>query len=64
MKGRMPIQAKANGLTLDEIPSELSHLNSLDLRNVHPIYENGCLATWATMFLFMDQLSIYLLILL
>ena len=32
MKGKMPIQAKANGLTLDEVPQELSDLNSLELR--------------------------------
>ena len=32
MKGKMPIQAKANGLSLDKVPQELSDLNSLELR--------------------------------
>ena len=32
MKGKMPIQAKANRLSLDKVPQELSDLNSLELR--------------------------------
>ena len=32
MKGKMPIQTKANGLSLDKVPQELSDLNSLELR--------------------------------
>ena len=31
MKGKMPIQAKANGLSLDKVPQELYDLNSLEL---------------------------------
>ena len=31
-RGSMPLQAKANGLKLCEIPSELSGLNALELR--------------------------------
>lgn len=31
LKGRMPIQAKANGLELDSVPDELSDLNALEL---------------------------------
>ena len=34
MKGKMPIQAKANGLSLDKVPQELSDLNSLELRPI------------------------------
>ena len=32
LKGKMPIQAKANELSLDKVPQELSNLNSLELR--------------------------------
>ena len=32
VRGSMPVQAKANGLKLCEIPSELSRLNVLELR--------------------------------
>ena len=32
MRGKMPIQAKANGLSLDKVPQALSDLNSLELR--------------------------------
>ena len=32
MNGKMPTQAKANGLKLDPVPTELSDLNSLELR--------------------------------
>ena len=32
MKGKMPIQPKANGLSLDKVPQELSDLNYLELR--------------------------------
>ena len=31
-KGKMPVQAKANGLQLDPIPNELEDLNALELR--------------------------------
>ena len=31
-KGNLPVQAKANGLALSDIPSELSNLNPLELR--------------------------------
>ena len=31
MKGKIPIQAQANGLSLDKVPQELSDLNSLEL---------------------------------
>ena len=31
-KGTLPVQAKANGLALSDIPSELSNLNPLELR--------------------------------
>ena len=32
MRGSMPLQAKANGLQLREVPPELSGLNALELR--------------------------------
>ena len=32
LNGKMPTQAKANGLKLDPVPTELSDLNSLELR--------------------------------
>ena len=34
MKGKMPIQAKVNGLFLDKVPQESSDLNSLELRHI------------------------------
>ena len=33
-RGNMPVQCKANGLNLDEIPNELNELNTLELRLV------------------------------
>ena len=40
--GVIPVQAKANGLKLSQIPSELSDLNALKLS----AYVYGCIAIW------------------
>ena len=42
VRGSMPVQAKANGLKLCEIPSELSRLNVLELRLICLL----CLLLW------------------
>ena len=48
-RGSVPLQAKADGLQLSEIPPELSGLNPLELRLILPTYtihENGSSAIW------------------
>ena len=47
-RGSMPLQAKANGLHLCEVPPALSGLNALELINLPAcaFYENGCIAFW------------------
>ena len=46
-KGNMPLQAKANGLQLCPVPSQLSGLNLLELRLIScSLHENGSIALW------------------
>ena len=35
-RGKLPVQAKANNLQLDEVPVQLSSLNVLELRLISP----------------------------
>ena len=48
-RGVMPLQAKANGLQLSEIPPELADLNALEMRlylSMFVFHENGKIAIW------------------
>ena len=42
----MPLQAKANGLQLCEVPPEVSGLNTLVDFPACAFHENGCIAIW------------------
>ena len=49
-RGYMPVQAKANGLQLCEVPPELSDLYKSTLIEINlptfAFYEDGCIAFW------------------